>query len=271
MLNAFTLKSYQDLIKSEYENRKQKNKNYSLRAYSRDLHVSTSKLSEILAGNETLSLGLAGRIANHLPYTEPEKEYFINLVRAKNGKTIAERNLAKAYIQKVRNAGTFKNHISVTHDIFEKWYLLLLVELLTMPKPHPLPHIAKIIGIPEEEVHSSTDLLLTSGYLTKNERNEYKRGSKFLKFESKSPSSQIRNYHKNYLKKAQEEIDRQPIESRKYLTNLIALDIESLPSARKELELFSEEFIKKYASARANVVYAFALQLYRLDNQEPSE
>jgi len=63
-----------------FNERKEKNPRYSLRAFARSLGVSSGQLSEILSGKRPLSHKLARRIAIALALTEEETQKLIFLV-----------------------------------------------------------------------------------------------------------------------------------------------------------------------------------------------
>lgn len=63
-----------------FNERKDKNPRYSLRAFARSLGVSSGQLSEILSGKRPLSHKLARRIAIALALTEEESQKLIFLV-----------------------------------------------------------------------------------------------------------------------------------------------------------------------------------------------
>lgn len=69
-----------DYLISIFNERKDKNPRYSLRAFARSLGVSSGQLSEILSGKRPLSHKLARRISIALALTEDESQKLIQLV-----------------------------------------------------------------------------------------------------------------------------------------------------------------------------------------------
>lgn len=76
----FEIKTAADYLISIFNERKEKNSRYSLRAYARSLGVSSGQLSEILSGKRPLSHKLARRISIALALTETESHRLIHLV-----------------------------------------------------------------------------------------------------------------------------------------------------------------------------------------------
>jgi transcriptional regulator with XRE-family HTH domain len=74
------IKTAAEYLISTFNERKEKNPRYSLRAFARSLGVSSGQLSEILSGKRPLSHKLARRIAIALALTEEESQKLIYLV-----------------------------------------------------------------------------------------------------------------------------------------------------------------------------------------------
>lgn len=88
----------------------------------------------------------------------------------------------------------------------------------------------------------------------------------FMKIESTTPSTSIRQIHRDILKKASKAIEEQSIEKRKYLSSYFTIRKEKLAEARHELEKFNQEFLKKYTVEKnPDSVYIFSMQLFELE------
>ena len=73
-------KTASEFLMTTFNERKDKNPRYSLRAFARSLGVSSGQLSEILSGKRPLSHKLARRIAIALALTEEESQKLVFLV-----------------------------------------------------------------------------------------------------------------------------------------------------------------------------------------------
>lgn len=92
------VKTAADYLISIFNDRKEKNPRYSLRAFARSLGVSSGQLSEILSGKRPLSHKLARRISIALALTEEESHKLIHLVSQQS--------------QFLESAGTNSRHLS---------------------------------------------------------------------------------------------------------------------------------------------------------------
>src|SRR5688572_11466089 len=69
-----------DWLRLEYARRRAKNAHYSLRAFARQLQVSSGPLSEILSKKRSLSVKMAMHITERLMFTPAERDHFIALL-----------------------------------------------------------------------------------------------------------------------------------------------------------------------------------------------
>jgi hypothetical protein len=91
---------YRDLIRREFQNRKDANPKYSLRQYARDLGLLPMHLSYVLKNQRGLSKENALRIAYVLGFKTYGAQRFHFLVSAKSGRSKMERYLARHGLQK---------------------------------------------------------------------------------------------------------------------------------------------------------------------------
>lgn len=77
---------YRKLLREELACRMGKNPLYSLRAFARDLKVSSSKISEILNGKQGLSVARALQLVELLGWNEEKANFFCGLVTFKHSK-----------------------------------------------------------------------------------------------------------------------------------------------------------------------------------------
>ena len=91
------LNDYRVILKNEFEKKKSSSKDYSLRAYARDLGMSFAHLSEVLNYRSGLSRKSAGLIADKLGIKSDDKDFFCDLVSAQHARGKNEREQAKSF------------------------------------------------------------------------------------------------------------------------------------------------------------------------------
>ena len=74
-------KSYRTTLLDELTRRKNKNPSYSLRAYARDLGISSTSLSDVLSAKRNLSRKNALKVAEKLGYTSVQTESLLSQIR----------------------------------------------------------------------------------------------------------------------------------------------------------------------------------------------
>ena len=265
MKSVFLYTNFRDFLKDEFEQRVLRNTKYSLRAFSRDVGISFSRLSEILSSEEGISTATAHKIATGLKMVDAEREYFLQLVLSQHGRTAYIRTNA---LNKVKNFKAKKKFILIKENysgILSNWYYIALIELLVLKQTPDINEISKILKISKEEVEAAISHLSVLGYISRLNQGRWKKSSEFLKVESKSPSKVIKEYHAVFLNRAKELGLHQPIENRKHLSSIFGVKKEKIEEARRELEKFNQEFLEKFASeGDADMVYALGLQLFRI-------
>lgn len=71
----------QQLLNEEYQKRKQRNENFSLRSFAKWLDISPAQLSQMMSGKRTISLKSAKKLSQKLGLSPFEKKSFINYRR----------------------------------------------------------------------------------------------------------------------------------------------------------------------------------------------
>jgi hypothetical protein len=93
--------TYRDILKHHLLKRQQINPRYSLRAFSKSLEISASKMSEIISGKKCLSYQRAQKLAQSLKLNIKEYELFILSVELEQSSKEINQHLAKQRIQKL--------------------------------------------------------------------------------------------------------------------------------------------------------------------------
>ncbi|MGZ3772574.1 MAG: hypothetical protein ACXVCY_16355 [Pseudobdellovibrionaceae bacterium] len=95
------LENYRHYLQSEFEKRRVRNPNYSLRAYARDLQTSPSRLSEALNSKRGISSKLAQQMIVGLELEGIDAEIFLFSVEAEHSRSEKQRVAAKTKLKEV--------------------------------------------------------------------------------------------------------------------------------------------------------------------------
>ncbi|WP_413288093.1 hypothetical protein [Bdellovibrio sp. HCB337] len=86
---------YRDILKAQFQRRKEFNPRYSLRSFAVKLDLAPSKVSEVLSGKKKLSVERLEDIAKRLQLQGKEKEIFLLSAELESSKTIDKSQLAQ--------------------------------------------------------------------------------------------------------------------------------------------------------------------------------
>lgn len=261
-----TNNDYVDILKDHLSDRCKRNKGYSLRAYARDLGISPQRLSHILNGRHGLSPKSAALIANSLGLNESETAYFCALVEKKHARSKSVKDEAN---KKLNEMKSFYKDLSIDHfKIVADWYHFAIMELSLTESFSTNPKwIAKTLAITEIEAKMAIERLLRLELMEINKKGVLKITGNFFADPKGTPSSALRQFHKQLMQKAHDAITIQPVETRDYSSTVIAINEDDLPLAKLELKNFREKFDKKLSSNNKKTkVYCLGMQFFCLQD-----
>ena len=258
---------YIEILKSKLSDRCNVNPQYSLRAFARDLGISPQRLSNILNGKHGISLDGAKKIATNLNFNTNEKEYFYALVEKKHSRSRVKKEAAENKLIELKK--TYKDLSLDYFKIISAWYHFAIMELTLVEgfKSNP-KWIAKSLGIKEIEAKIAIERLLKLEMLEKDLSQNLKITGQFFVDPQGTPSTALRNFHRQLLALASNSLELQPLDERDVSSTIMAINQEDLPRAKNDIKNFRESFDKKYSSAkRKNKVYCLGIQLFNLQVQ----
>jgi uncharacterized protein (TIGR02147 family) len=236
---------YRLILKQALEERLNKNPSYSLRAFARDLKVSASHLSGVLRGKLGLSRESAKNVGKILGMTKTEVEDFVDLVDAKHARSI---NLKKMALKRIRDKSKLKKQTPIHLNQFQyisDWYHFALLELLYLREFKPdiawMAHHLKITLTQAKDAIAHLKRL----NLIKESLGTLKSTEDWSEVQGDIPSSSIRNFHRDILKKALQALDQQTIKQRDARSTVMAVRREKLEEAKHFLRQFHDEFCIK--------------------------
>lgn len=264
-----TIPDYRDVLLRHFELKRAKRPSYSLRAYAKDLQLTPSNLSDVLKGRCGISSAVASRIAEALKLGSEESAFFADLVESKHARSRADREAALKRVQQFKADPFNRQSGAESVPLFEKWYYVAALEFLTMRKGEvEAEDIAEGLGIEIEQAHEALSRLLTSGQI-RREAGYFARNENYLFAETAVPSAVIRGFHKQILERAAIALDTQAMDQRKPLSTVLTFDTRRLQEAMAFLDEMDKEFFNRFeAKVETDSVYAFALQLFRIDKPE---
>lgn len=263
---------YRDLLLSAFTARRNRNSSYSLRAFSRDLGVSASRISEILNRKRGLSVVNAARIADRLGMDREEKELFILMVEAKHARSSSLKEHAQKKIKALENQ---KEIFVLQADLFSlvsDWYHNAILELLDVEEAKATATwMAKRLGISVLEVESALERLARVGLLEKR-NGKFVATHGFSSSYSNVPSKAFRMHHEQILEKAKQAVWSQEVGERALLATTVAVDSKDLKAVEEKMRKFSRTLTADLKRRpKKNRVYCLSMQFFGLDQKEKEQ
>ncbi len=258
---------YRSIISRELEARKRRRSGYSLRAFARDLKIPAPKLSQIISGTCGISPTRAAKIAKAIGLSAEEKELFTLMVTAQHSRSLAERKQAETKIAKLKSTDGFGPLALERFKIISDWYYSAILELVKLKSFKPdTKWISSRLGVEKEFIETALERLVDFGLLKRDQNANLERTDNFLATPSGIPSREIREHHSQILNKADQALDRVPVEQRDFSTMTMAIDSSRMEEARAALRDFRRNFCKEIQSSPdKNRVYCLAIQFFPLE------
>jgi uncharacterized protein (TIGR02147 family) len=253
---------YQETLKSFYQQKSEINKAYSLNAFARDLAMSPSHLSEVLKGKKGISKEAAQRVALKLKLEKEEKKLFINSAlsqhdRSFTGRVAARKKLAHKFVDYEISMNFF--------SIIKDWKHFGVMELIKIKgndfkKEDALSYFKIDDKTYEQIIKCLKFVKILSG------EKKFKVNYKCIHAPIGIPATVKKIHHLGLLKKAQKSYLTQKFEERDYMSNILAINKDCLPEAKKLIKEFHSKMdqLLSEGSKNATDVYCFSTQLFSL-------
>jgi len=244
----------------EFSRRVRLNSRYSLRAYSRNLGLSSGALSEILRERRPVSLKAAAKIAKALGLNQAEAKRLYELVEAGRRKPLAQVFVEERLKQKQLDADTF--------HLVSEWYHFAILNLLDCEGFHwSASYIAKRLGLTAAQAQTAMDLLLRLG-LVRKQGTQAIGVTDYVLSPSGIPSAAIRAYHRGMLEKAIHALEFQDIRERDVTGVGFAVDPARLEQIKRDISDFQDQMVAKYSKGKRRAVYFLETALFQLTKGE---
>lgn len=233
-----------------FDKRHAKNSKYSIRAFARDVGISSGRASEFLRGISIPGPRLSKRIEAALHLSEKQKH---------------ELNLLIASHISVRKSGK----IGDSHQLADKEFTLLpdwqhfaVLNLLNTAKAEPsIPWLANRLGLSKEAIEDSLEKLCLAGLVAK-QNGFYRATHQHLTSTNTIPSEALRNYHRQMIQRALWSIDNVPMELRNVTSIMMTANPENLYKLKVLTNEFKQRAAELFGEGEATDVYNLCIQIF---------
>jgi uncharacterized protein (TIGR02147 family) len=240
------------------------NEQYSLRAFSRNLNVPVSTLSEIMNEKRPLTKSLRNKIGEALSMSLEQIEAFDAKEHGNSLKSPQE-ELEENYRQIALDS----------FYIISEWYHYGILQLIkTKSFKNDEKWIAKRLGLEAEQAHIALERLKRVGIIQEQADGSLTdiTGGKTSHLKSDFTNEQLKNFQIKALEKSIHALKNIPIVYRDNTSMTMAISKEALPFAKEEIRKFRRQLTKKLETfGEPDEVYQLTLSLTPLTNLEITE
>lgn len=234
-------------LQDVFESRKAKNPRYSMRAFARDLGISSGWISDIFAGRRLPGKRLTVRIARSLKLNDEDAQKLQDLVKR---------------LQQVKSEGG--DLLKLTEDqiaiISDRENLVLLNLFNTKDFCSDINWMSARLGVPPATVRRSLDRLERIGLIVQ-ENGQYKSLNHNVTTTHNTPSKAIREFHRQNLLYSIESLIRDDPAIRDITSMTVAIDPNKLDEARSLIRQFRRKLASYLEGESKAEVYHLNIQL----------
>lgn len=230
-----------------FDNRKQRNTKYSLRAFARDLQIAPSKLSEIFSGKFSPGEKMTARLIASLRLMGEEAQHLHTLVSAH-----------RMIHQETRGARVLsEDEFTLIADL-ENYNVLSLMDADNFVSN--ASWIADRLNLKVSKVEETLARLQRLGLIIQDSRG-WRPMNRRLTTTSNIPSAALLKSHRQVLLHVLESLEEHSVDERDITSITLAIDTSKLPEAKKMIREFRRKMATLLESGNKTEVYNFNLQL----------
>jgi len=217
------------LLKNEFEKRRKRNNQFSIRAYARWLGLSPAQVSQMINGKRNITIKCFQKISEKLNLTPFEQKKYLQEYNTyyKNPNTQINRNLL--------NEDQFK--------LISDWYHLSILSLTKIKNiKNDSRWIAQQLGITSLQVNEAISRLKRLGCL--QVKPELKQIGEPFQVSSKVPAAAIRKYHIQNLALASEKIETIDLNEREYQSMSFPLSPKKVQKIKLLIDTFLDDVLE---------------------------
>ena len=256
---------YRSFIQEELEVRCQRNRHYSMRAFSRDVDLSVSFLSQLLRRQKSIGHDKAKAFLENVSWPKEKKEIFLQLIELES---IADEELKSIVTHKIQEKLSKNSQFSPLgieqFRFISDWYHLPILEMYEVfGEDLSSDDIAKKLDLDETIVEFALERLERLG-LIEHTTEQNIRKTKNNRIED-IPSKAIRKFHASMIEKASNALKEQSFESRVVTGLTVSISSKKLPEANECIQRFLMEMSDLFEKQEEkDSVYQLNVQLFDL-------
>ncbi len=259
--------SLQIFLQAELSRRINRNSNYSIRAYARDLEISASRLSEVLNSKRGISQKTYLNLLQKFRPTSKHQAILSDLFLLQSSKSSAIKQNAKIRLQLAQEKHRIKRLDKQTFKIISDWYHAALIELMVVKNFKNNPEwIARKLGITSLQATEAIQRLIEVG-LAEESNGILKPKPEITFVNSEQRFDAVRKFHRQTLKKALISLDKDEVTEREFNSMILAIPKEYLPELKKKIQFFMQEFWQDVADKPKDEIFGLNIQFFPISKK----
>lgn len=268
------MKDYLEILEKEFDTRTERNPNYSLRSFAKNIGINAGALSQILSGKRVPSFRIMQKILLELNLDEEEEILFQSSVaKAQEEKNLQRQNphFKKILTQKSFSQSDVHNIEIEKFKIIADWYHYAI--FMAIQKDHFKKDIKKIADqfqIRVSQVSTAIERLKRLDIIAEKEERLFCQELHIDTSHKELTTTAHKKRQRQILEKSIEALENQNIKIRDHATMTMAIDPKKIPEAKKRISDFMDELCDFLESGEKKEVYEFATSLFSLEEKHES-
>ncbi|HLV32132.1 MAG TPA: TIGR02147 family protein [Chitinispirillaceae bacterium] len=271
MKKIYCYSDYRKYIQDYYFYQKSIRKSFTYRVLSARAGINSSGFYPLVVqGKRDLTDATIKKTSDALELSPFESEYFANLVRFNQAKTLKKKNMYFEQLLEVLSKKDLNLISENQYDIFSEWYHGVIRELVVCREfDNDFRKLGTMLSPPisARQARKSVELLLKLGFLKKVD-GKYLQTSPVLTTGNNLKSHQIINYQVKMLKLAQEAFDRfGPYDLLSNSSTTFRISRETFELFKIKNRTYREELLKiAEADTEADQVFQLNINMFPVSN-----
>jgi uncharacterized protein (TIGR02147 family) len=239
-------KDPREYILLEYQIRKNRRSNYSLRAFARDLEFSPSSLNDFLKKRVGMSDHRIDMLSEKLGWSKNRTDYFKDLINSEFAKETSVRKMSKMRSE-LQQKDTTSYLNAEQFQILNKWYNYVILEIVEINDHIQVKEISEILKITQPETQKAIKNLIKSGLIIQTPTG-LKPSRSTRQGGDEKPSDAIKNLHSQILQLAQTALYEKSMEDRESHSLIFSIKNEDKNKMNTEIRKALYTIVNKYAT-----------------------
>ncbi len=248
------------ILAQELSDRTLRNTNYSLRAFARDLSISSATLSNVIAGKQGLSRVLAKKIVTKLSLPQSYKQLFQEAASLASARSAKQRDIAKKAMHQLSREGEAELDIASFSIIQNPNHFAILESLKIAGVGRSSGQIADFLGIERLECEQCLDRLLAVG-LVEKAGDGFTTSTNSTHTFPDGANGAVRNFHENLLRRGAQSLQR-PVADRTVMNLITAVSRDDLDFVNTRINEFMRMLEYEIENRKAPKTDVYAIGFY---------